>query len=93
MSYLRHHFNRSVLFVPIDAKRNVTTGISAADRAATMLAAIDPKTTAGDLARPGHMSPLRSRDGGVLVARGRPRRRWTWRGSPDSSRPASSAKS
>ena len=56
--------------VPIDAKRNVTTGISAADRAATVLAAIDPKTTAADLARPGHVSPLRSRDGGVLVRAG-----------------------
>ena len=56
--------------VPIDAKANVTTGISAADRAATVLAAIDPATTAADLARPGHVSPLRSRDGGVLVRAG-----------------------
>ncbi len=56
--------------MPIDAKRNVTTGISAADRAATMLAAIDPKTTAADLARPGHVSPLRARDGGVMVRAG-----------------------
>jgi len=56
--------------VPIDAKHNVTTGISAADRAVTILAAIDPKTTAVDLARPGHVSPLRSRDGGVLVRAG-----------------------
>src|SRR5215204_1710139 len=56
--------------VPIDAKHNVTTGISAADRAVTILAAIDPGTKPSDLARPGHVSPLRSRDGGVLVRAG-----------------------
>ena len=56
--------------VPIDAKRSVTTGISAADRAATVLAAIDPATKPSDLARPGHVSPLRSRDGGVMVRAG-----------------------
>jgi len=56
--------------VPIDAKHQVTTGISAADRAATVMAAIDPETTPADLARPGHMSPLRARDGGVLVRAG-----------------------
>src|SRR5687768_4009098 len=56
--------------VPIDAKHDVTTGISAADRSATVHAAIDPKTRPGDLARPGHMSPLRARDGGVLVRTG-----------------------
>src|SRR5215208_161506 len=56
--------------VPIDAKDNVTTGISAADRAATVRAAIDPKTRPADLARPGHMSPLRARDGGVMVRSG-----------------------
>ena len=56
--------------VPIDAKRKVTTGISAADRAVTVLAAINPKTKPGDLARPGHMSPLRARDGGVMVRAG-----------------------
>ena len=61
MSYLRHHFNRSAFCVPIDAKAKVTTGISAADRAATVMAAINPKTTPRDLARPGHVSPLRSR--------------------------------
>jgi 3,4-dihydroxy 2-butanone 4-phosphate synthase / GTP cyclohydrolase II len=55
--------------VPIDVKRG-GTGISAADRAATVLAAIDPVTLPSDLARPGHMSPLRSRDGGVLVRAG-----------------------
>jgi len=56
--------------VPIDAKHRVTTGISAADRAATVLAAIDPATKPADLARPGHVSPLRARDGGVMVRAG-----------------------
>ena len=56
--------------VPIDAKHQVTTGISAADRAATVLAAIDPQTRPADLARPGHVPPLRARDGGVLVRAG-----------------------
>jgi 3,4-dihydroxy 2-butanone 4-phosphate synthase/GTP cyclohydrolase II len=56
--------------VPIDAKHHVSTGISAADRAATVLAAIDPRTKPADLARPGHISPLRARDGGVLVRTG-----------------------
>src|SRR5688572_7807256 len=56
--------------VPIDAKDRVTTGISAADRAATVLAAIDRQTRPLDLARPGHVSPLRARDGGVLVRAG-----------------------
>src|SRR5262245_14693990 len=55
--------------VPIDVKRG-GTGISAADRAATVLAAIDPATRPSDLARPGHVSPLRSRDGGVMVRAG-----------------------
>ncbi len=56
--------------VPIDAKYHVTTGISAADRAATVLTAIDPSTKPSDLARPGHVSPLRARTGGVLVRAG-----------------------
>src|SRR5204862_3245156 len=56
--------------VPIDAKHRVTTGISAADRAATVLAAIDPATKPSDLARPGHVSPLRARDGGGRVRTG-----------------------
>jgi len=54
----------------IDAKLGVTTGISASDRAITILAAIDPKTRPQDLARPGHMFPLRARHGGVLVRAG-----------------------
>jgi 3,4-dihydroxy 2-butanone 4-phosphate synthase/GTP cyclohydrolase II len=56
--------------VSIEAKKNVSTGISASDRANTVLAAIDPATKPGDLARPGHMFPLRARDGGVMVRAG-----------------------
>ena len=56
--------------VPIEAKKGTTTGISAADRATTILAAVDPATRPEDLARPGHMFPLRARDGGVLVRAG-----------------------
>src|SRR5271157_1758105 len=54
----------------IEAREGVTTGISAADRAQTIRVAIDPKTTANDLARPGHVFPLRARKGGVLVRAG-----------------------
>src|SRR5947207_690697 len=54
----------------IDARLGVTTGISASDRAITILAAIDPKTKPQDLARPGHIFPLRARNGGVLVRAG-----------------------
>ena len=54
----------------IDARHGVTTGISAADRARTIQVAIDPASTAHDLARPGHMFPLRARRGGVLVRAG-----------------------
>src|SRR5262245_38049504 len=56
--------------VSIEAKGRTTTGISASDRAATVLAAIDPATRGSDLARPGHMFPLRSRTGGVMVRAG-----------------------
>jgi 3,4-dihydroxy 2-butanone 4-phosphate synthase/GTP cyclohydrolase II len=56
--------------VPIEAKKGTTTGISAADRARTVLAAIDPATRPQDLARPGHMFPLRAVGGGVLVRSG-----------------------
>jgi 3,4-dihydroxy 2-butanone 4-phosphate synthase/GTP cyclohydrolase II len=54
----------------IDARRGTTTGISASDRATTILAAIDPITRPSDLARPGHVFPLRARRGGVLVRAG-----------------------
>jgi 3,4-dihydroxy 2-butanone 4-phosphate synthase/GTP cyclohydrolase II len=56
--------------VPIEAKQGTTTGISAGDRARTVLAAIDPATKPSDLARPGHMFPLRAVSGGVLVRAG-----------------------
>ena len=54
----------------IDAKDGVTTGISAYDRAHTIQVAIDPATRPNDLARPGHIFPLRARKGGVLVRAG-----------------------
>jgi 3,4-dihydroxy 2-butanone 4-phosphate synthase / GTP cyclohydrolase II len=54
----------------IEARRGVTTGISAADRATTILTAIDPKTRPADLARPGHVFPLKAKCGGVLVRAG-----------------------
>ncbi len=54
----------------VDAREGTTTGISAADRARTIRIAIDPKTRPADLARPGHVFPLRARDGGVLVRAG-----------------------
>ena len=56
--------------VTIEAKHAVSTGISASDRAATVRAAIDSNTKPSDLARPGHMFPLRARDGGVMVRAG-----------------------
>jgi 3,4-dihydroxy 2-butanone 4-phosphate synthase/GTP cyclohydrolase II len=56
--------------VSIDAKSGVTTGISAFDRAKTILTAIDPKTKPSDLARPGHIFPLQAKDGGVLARAG-----------------------
>lgn len=56
--------------VSIEAKKGVTTGISAADRATTIMTAIDPHTTPEDLAKPGHVFPLRARPGGVLQRAG-----------------------
>lgn len=56
--------------VSIDAKECVTTGISARDRARTVLAAIDPATKPDDLARPGHIFPLQAVEGGVLARAG-----------------------
>ncbi len=53
--------------VSIEAKHGVTTGISAADRATTILAAVAEDASAADLVRPGHIFPLRARDGGVMV--------------------------
>jgi 3,4-dihydroxy 2-butanone 4-phosphate synthase/GTP cyclohydrolase II len=56
--------------ISVEAKRNVSTGISAADRAHTVKVAIDPRTRPGDLTRPGHMFPLRAKRGGVLKRAG-----------------------
>ena len=56
--------------VSVEARTGVTTGISAADRARTVQVMIDPSSTPVDLVRPGHMFPLRARDGGVLVRAG-----------------------
>ncbi|GMV79890.1 MAG: riboflavin biosynthesis protein RibBA [Planctomycetota bacterium] len=56
--------------VSVEARRGVTTGISAADRAHTIRTAIDPASRPDDLARPGHVFPLRARKGGVLVRTG-----------------------
>ena len=56
--------------VSIEAKSKVSTGISAADRAQTILTAIDPETKPHDLVRPGHVFPLRARKGGVLIRAG-----------------------
>ncbi len=58
--------NRTAFTVSVDGRHGVTTGISASDRAATIAALIDPATRPGDLARPGHVFPLRFREGGVL---------------------------
>jgi 3,4-dihydroxy 2-butanone 4-phosphate synthase/GTP cyclohydrolase II len=56
--------------VSIEASRGITTGISAADRARTILTAVAPRAQPRDLVRPGHIFPLRARDGGVLVRAG-----------------------
>jgi 3,4-dihydroxy 2-butanone 4-phosphate synthase/GTP cyclohydrolase II len=57
---------RTAFTVSVDAREGVTTGISAADRAATIARLVDPRTTAADLVRPGHIFPLRYAEGGVL---------------------------
>ena len=56
--------------ISVEGKKGVSTGISAADRAQTIKTILDPATKPEDLARPGHMFPLRARDGGVLVRAG-----------------------
>ncbi|MEE9591423.1 MAG: bifunctional 3,4-dihydroxy-2-butanone-4-phosphate synthase/GTP cyclohydrolase II [Thermodesulfobacteriota bacterium] len=61
---------RTAFTVSIDARRDVTTGISAVDRARTILTAIDDNTRPDDLVRPGHIFPLRACKGGVLVRTG-----------------------
>jgi 3,4-dihydroxy 2-butanone 4-phosphate synthase / GTP cyclohydrolase II len=61
---------RTAFTVTVDARHGTTTGISAADRAATIRALVDPATRPADLARPGHIFPLRARPGGVLARPG-----------------------
>src|SRR3989440_2399316 len=61
---------RTAFTVSVDAHVGTTTGISAADRCATVLALIDKATSSADLARPGHIFPLRYREGGVLKRAG-----------------------
>jgi len=61
---------RTAFCVSIEARKNVSTGISAADRAATVRTAVDPGTRPEDLARPGHVFPLRAQPGGVLQRAG-----------------------
>src|SRR6185295_12101006 len=60
----------TAMCVSIDAQHGTTTGISAGDRARTISAAVDPASTPRDFARPGHVFPLRAREGGVLVRAG-----------------------
>ena len=62
--------HRTAFTVSVDLRHGTTTGVSGADRAATIRALADAQTTAGDFARPGHIFPLRSRKGGVLVRAG-----------------------
>ncbi len=64
----------------IEAREGVTTGISAADRAHTIRTAIGQQSTAADLARPGHIFPLRPAGEACWCAPGRLRPRWIWRG-------------
>jgi len=66
----KHQRCNTAWTVSVDAAYGVTTGISAADRAKTVKALIDPKSTASDLVTPGHLFPLRARRGGVLVRAG-----------------------
>ncbi|MBT5374212.1 MAG: 3,4-dihydroxy-2-butanone-4-phosphate synthase [Rhodospirillaceae bacterium] len=62
--------HQTAFTVSIEAREGVTTGISAADRARTISAAIDPSSVPGDIVSPGHVFPLVARDGGVLVRAG-----------------------
>lgn len=68
----RHNASRhqTAFTVSIEAREGITTGISAADRARTVAAAIDPKASAQSIASPGHIFPLEAREGGVLVRAG-----------------------
>ncbi|WP_394255937.1 3,4-dihydroxy-2-butanone-4-phosphate synthase [Vibrio harveyi] len=62
--------NQTAFTVSIEAKHGVTTGVSAADRVTTIKTAANPNAKPDDLARPGHVFPLRARPGGVMTRRG-----------------------
>ena len=62
--------NQTAFTVSIEAKQGVTTGVSAADRVTTIKTAANPNAKPNDLARPGHVFPLRARPGGVMTRRG-----------------------
>ena len=70
MYHLNQDRKSTAFTVSVDAKEGVTTGISAAERAHTVRLLADPKATDEDLSRPGHVFPLRAREGGVLVRPG-----------------------
>lgn len=69
VTHSSEHFG-TAFATSVDAKKGITTGISAHDRALTIKALINPKSKSDDLTRPGHIFPLRARDGGVLVRAG-----------------------
>lgn len=79
--------------VTVDAKKNVGTGISASDRATTMRLLADPASAADEFTRPGHVVPLRAKDGGVLRRPATPKPRSTWPGWRACNRPVRSARS
>jgi 3,4-dihydroxy 2-butanone 4-phosphate synthase/GTP cyclohydrolase II len=67
----RHESRYGTAFtVSIEAREGISTGISAADRACTIRTAVDPNSTANDIATPGHVFPLKARKGGVMERRG-----------------------
>ena len=70
MYYVNQDSKGTAYTVSVDAKDNVTTGISAVERARTIRLLADPGTTSDDLTRPGHVFPLRAREGGVLTRPG-----------------------
>jgi 3,4-dihydroxy 2-butanone 4-phosphate synthase/GTP cyclohydrolase II len=70
MTYNNETPYETAFTISIEAREGVTTGISAADRAHTIQVAIDPENAASDLVQPGHVFPLRARNGGVLVRTG-----------------------
>ena len=86
--------HRTAFTDTVDYRHGTTTGISAADRAATIKALIDPATRPGDLARPGHIFPLRYRPRAACSSEpATPRRRSTLPGWPACTRQACSARS